>query len=155
MRDKKSLDDINIFTELSETIKKKTKNKVQLVLKGKSETRKEQDRPRIPYRQDSIRQLLKNDSRRYVSIDRQRDEHIPNVQKVDQLFASTRRFVQMKIVDFRSAGQVVPKEKKAKPMKVTTNPINYYRLLDDEKQKADYRQLMHMKMANGSNMTIM
>ena len=45
------------------------------------------------YRQDSLRQLAKNDTRRYFNSEELAKEIVPQMQKLDKYFCQTRKYV--------------------------------------------------------------
>lgn len=96
---------------------------------------KEGKREKIIYRQDSLKQLLKNDSRRYFNQDNLEEDILPQMMKLDKYFSQTRKYILQKY----SIKQDLPLENPQKALeKLTQNPLNFFRALESEKDKREF-----------------
>lgn len=103
------------------------------------------------YRQDSIRQLQKNDTRRYFNSDELAKELVPQMMKLDKYFCQTRKYILEKynIKDEKAVDNELKPNRLLQ--KLTSNPLNYYRALESEKDKQEYLKVIHRNMGTGLN----
>ena len=97
---------------------------------------------------------MNNDTRRYFSSEDLEKELIPLLMKLDKYFATTRKYIMAKYnIQDASVKSNIELESR-KPHKIlenqTSNPLNYFRALESEKEKREFLQLMHRNMGFGS-----
>lgn len=92
---------------------------------------------------------MNNDTRRYFSSGNLEKDIVPMLMKLDKYFATTRKYVMDKYNINGDSYKVKELESK-KPHKIlekqTSNPLNYFRALESEKEKSHFLQLMHRNM---------
>jgi len=89
---------------------------------------------------------MKNDSRRYVNSKDVEKDLIPRLMKLDKYFATTRKFVMNKYPISEIQLKNSPEDFLRK---MTSNPLNYFRALESEKDKQEFLQMMHRGVGMG------
>ena len=105
------------------------------------------NRNSIIYRQDSLNQLANNDTRRYFNSKELRKEMVPSMMKLDKYFSESRKY----ILEKYNLREDVDAELKPHRLlqKLTSNPLNFFRSLESDKDKREFLQMMHRKMDTG------
>ena len=85
-----------------------------------------------------------------MSIEQLKQDVTPYKMKLDKYFCSTRKFVFNKYNTIKGPGanhnSFADASTKQKEKHISSTAANLYRLLESEKEKDAFRQLMHMKM---------
>ena len=93
------------------------------------------------YEQKSYRELNNNDSKRYLPKAHHKKDIIPNLMKLDKYFCSTRKFVMDKYN--MGKGSMASKPSLQVLSSQTSNPLNVYRSLENERDKKEVLQSIH------------
>ena len=85
---------------------------------------------------------MKNDTRRYFQGAEIEKELIPSLMKLDKYFCSTRKYVLEKY-NIKESNEMEVSKVKTILEKQTSNPMNYFRALESEKEKREFMQMIH------------